>query len=385
MYFDTVDTKSHIALLKKDVAELAKINIVLSFDHELSLGGVSGTYENNLFNPTRQILTEANNLGVKVTLFTDVLCSLRFRDWDQEGFVRPYEEQLRSACQSGHDVQLHLHPHWLDTTFDDGRFIQSSRYSLHEFREETSPNDIEGIVRRGTEYLTNVCRSAIDDYRCIAFRAGGLNMSPSTGDIIQALVKSGILIDSSVAPGYKFISNVNSVDYSNTPAEPNWHISTSCIDGNKSRLTGKPSLFEVPIVTIPRNPLNNIPALIRRVMYASRAPRTEGITLYDVDTGMVEKLKRLAPFSSWMLSFDYYWSDGSYLVAMLKTYLRQYVSNTDDEIYVSTLSHPKSMGPGGLTVMREFISQARSEFGDDIEFVTFPQIASRVMNSKIHE
>ena len=62
---------------------MTKIYLNLSFDHELSLGGVRTTYDKNLFTPTRDILDVADSLGVPVTLFTDVLCGMRFREWDR--------------------------------------------------------------------------------------------------------------------------------------------------------------------------------------------------------------------------------------------------------------------------------------------------------------
>ena len=69
------------------------LKLLLSFDHELSLGGAS-SYDRNLFDPTDRLLDLADDLGVPVTLFTDVCCAIGFRDWDRDGFYRPYRRQI---------------------------------------------------------------------------------------------------------------------------------------------------------------------------------------------------------------------------------------------------------------------------------------------------
>ena len=356
---------------------MPRILINLAFDHELSLGGVSGSYRQNLFEPTLDVLQLADDLAVKVTLFTDVLCSLRFNEQGQHGFVENYEQQIRHACEAGHDVQLHLHPHWQLTDISEHGFDPSPRYRLHDFRDDSAPDNISGIVARSVRYLREICGEARSDYECVAYRAGGLSISPSTREIVAALWRNGIRIDSSIAPGYRFRSTLNSVDFTAAPMIPNWYFREDVCDSLDPR-ANRELLFEVPIATAPRNPINNLPALCRRLVFRARRPMTGGVPLTETNTGPIDKLKRLFPFSSWFLSFDYWWSSGEFLVSVLCQYLRRFDSAPPGDIIVSSLSHPKSMGPGGLAVMREFIDLARREFGDDIEFVTFPDINATI-------
>ena len=77
-----------------------KLTFLLSFDHELSLGGTD-SYTYNLFEPTELLLDLADNLSVPVILFTDVLCGIRFKEWDQSGFYVPYVKQLSSKLAGG--------------------------------------------------------------------------------------------------------------------------------------------------------------------------------------------------------------------------------------------------------------------------------------------
>jgi hypothetical protein len=347
---------------------MSKIYLAISFDHELSLGGVHSSYAANLFDPTRAILNEATALGIPVTLFTDVLSCLKFEEWREIDYSEPYKDKIREAIDSGHDVQLHLHPHWIETVFRNKKFIPSRKYSLDFFKDAPYPNDIFGIVESGTSFINELCQQADSTYRCIAYRAGGLNLAPSTHKILRALWDNGIRIDSSIAKGYKFKSTVNTVDYTDMPDAANWHIPIQG-DLNKVATSG---MFEVPLVSVPRNPVNNIPALIKRLTRPSLRPPETGVPLYDLDSNIFDKLSRLFPFSRWMLSFDLYYMSSENLMNMLRKYVRAH--KTQDVIIASAISHPKAMGPSNIKLMSDFVQKAYLEYGDDIEFCRFSDI-----------
>ena len=337
------------------------IYLNLAFDHELSLGGGVRSYEENLLAPTRALLDLAATLEVPITLFTDVLCGIRFRECEPAGFGRDFEQQLQAAAGTGQDVQLHLHPHWLDSRFENGRFVPCERYSLHDFRHSDEWGGIDGIVGMGVDYLEEVVRPVNSAYEVLAFRAGGLVIEPSTHEIAESLASRGVRYDSSVAPGYRFETQISKVDFSRVPSSPNWPLESSAIT-------------EIPIATAPRNTLNNLPALARRILRRSEAPCAGGFPLYDASSGLLDKAARLFPRSAWFLSFDLYWASGPYLVSLLDRYLAGRDCGEGEDIFVSTLSHPKSMGAGGLRVMEEFVGAARTKYGDQLRFCTFPDL-----------
>ncbi|HEY4798602.1 MAG TPA: hypothetical protein VII99_05940, partial [Bacteroidia bacterium] len=164
---------------------MKRLKIFLTFDHELPLGGINTDYKHTLFKPTLQVLQLAEQLDVRVTLFTDVCCALRFKEWDPEKFFRPYEEQVQYAVANGHDVQLHLHPHWLTSDFKSGSFVPSSDFKLSDFRNKKYPDDIAGIIEKGVDFLRSSCKPADSNYNCIAFRSGGYNLEPASDIIFQ--------------------------------------------------------------------------------------------------------------------------------------------------------------------------------------------------------
>ena len=97
------------------------INLLYSIDYELFW-----THNDDevrvLVEPTERLLRQAEALGVRYTLFVDVLCLFRYRELGLHRFVDAVEDQLRDAVRRGHDVQTHLHPHWT-TGGTEGRHV----------------------------------------------------------------------------------------------------------------------------------------------------------------------------------------------------------------------------------------------------------------------
>jgi hypothetical protein len=339
----------------------AKIRVVLAFDHELSLGGAPD-YNANLFEPTRQLLQLADDAGVRVVLFTDVLCAMAHERWGQTTFVERYRDSLKAALADGHDLQLHLHPHWLTSQFENGAFRPSRDFALANF------DDLESVIRDGASYLRELGCEADPAYRCIAFRAGGYNMAPQTGRILRALYEEGIRIDSSIIKGFRFRSAISAIDFTGTTHRANWYVP---LDGpiNASSDHG---MFEVPIASAPRTPVNNLPFLVRRVLHRKRKYSDGGRGIHDGVSSRSEKLKRMFPQSAWPLSFDNFADSAQDVFSVLRRHVEAHAG--EEEIICATVSHPKSMGAHARNVMRGFIERARDEYGANVDFPTFAQL-----------
>ena len=100
-----------------------KPQILLSLDYELFFGAQTGTVDQCLLRPTEALAETVKKHGAHLSLFVDALYLQRLsaearryprlqRDFD--AICR----QLESLKQDGHDIQLHIHPHWIDSHFD---------------------------------------------------------------------------------------------------------------------------------------------------------------------------------------------------------------------------------------------------------------------------
>ncbi len=343
-----------------------KIKLLLSFDYELPLGGIEKSYSHSLFEPAGKLLDMARQLEVPVNFFADILCLIRFKEWDHDNFFVPFRKQLHQALKEKHDVQLHIHPHWINSTFQDGHFIPSTSFTLSDFAGNPHPDNIDGIIEKGARFLTDICREAIPEYKCVAYRAGGYNLYPETAKILQSLYNNGIRIDSSVIKGYCFFSDVVKIDFRKMPGKPNWYMS---LNGDFKKEADK-GIFEIPIASIPKK-IFEVPTRFKLKKYSGRCPENRGKMLHTSrHVSITDKIRQM--LSSRMLTFDNYTYSPEYLMKILNYNIKKYSKYND--IVLSVISHPKTMGDYSFFLMKNFVEQAREKYKDNIEFCRYSEI-----------
>lgn len=352
-------------------AKVKKCKLLLTFDHELPLGSLHTSFETALFEPTNKVLSTAEDMNVPVTLFTDVLCAIKFKEWSRQDFFEPYQNQLHEVLKRGHDVQLHIHPHWLTTHYNGQNYLPSRDFTLAGFASHPRHN-IDSIIKSGVTFLNDSCKKVDKTYQCIAYRGGGYNLFPHKDDIINSLLKYGILFDSSVCKGYYFKSSLSEVDYRKTPSQPNWYLETEIYAGN----TDNPGIMEIPIAGIPKK-LFEIPTKFKMKKYAGRAPDNFGSQIHENPySGLKNKLRLM--LSSRMLNFDNYTYSSDYLIKILEHNINKY--RAYDEIMLCAIGHPKSMSNYSFQLFREFIEKVREKFHDKVEFNTYRKLYGEMKN-----
>ena len=196
--------------------------LVLSQDYELFFG-VSGTPGKCLFEPCDALLAFASANDSRITFYVDAGMLLAMRRYESgSNHVRRQRDDIRnhinSLARAGHEIGLHVHPHWEDTRWaDDGWDFSATRYQLREF----SDAEIAEIMRSYTHELAELAEGAIASYR-----AGGFCVEPFER-IGGALKDQGISIDSSVVPGAKLKDAAKGFDFSDAPGLSWWHFSGS--------------------------------------------------------------------------------------------------------------------------------------------------------------
>lgn len=342
------------------------IKIFLTFDYELPLGGITRSYDHSLFSPTLELLDLAEDLNVPFVFFADILSFIKFKEWKIEDYTNPFKEQIKQILQAGHDVQLHLHPHWLESVFKSGRFIPSGKYTLASFAGNPYPLNIEGIIETGTKELNKIGREVFKDYNCIAYRAGGYNLVPETSEILRTLYKYGIRFDSSICRGYYYVSDSSLVDYRYVPDLPNWYLP---FDGKLSKPGEvKESILEIPIAGKPKG-LFEMPTSFKMKKYKNRAVENRGKIVHTTtsDVNKNEKIKQL--LSSRMLTVDNHTYAPGYLMKILDYNIKRH--ERYDKIMLSLIGHPKSMDSYHYHLLSSFVKKAKEKYGDMLSFVTF--------------
>jgi hypothetical protein len=341
---------------------MTRIRLLLTFDYELPLGGCS-SYQKGLFEPAEALINLATARKIKIILFADICSAAFFRKWDYKGFYQPFAEQLKNALTKNHEVQLHIHPHWINSRYENGTYYPSDWKILSKFKNEQFPLNIEGIIGTASQELNEICAGNAN-YNCIAYRGGGYNLQPETNIILTNLYKNGIRYDSSIIKGYYFKSDIQEEDFRKMPSKANWIIP---FEGplNGSAETG---IMEVPIASMPATPCNRFLRIYNKLknknLYNQLKYDNKGIGHTGKEKDLAGRIKTTI-WAPLVLSFDHLHQDLTMLDSIIKYQFKVYKG--EKEIAVCLNSHPKTLGPYHLEQMAKFIDLIESKYKDTIE------------------
>ncbi|MDB4202980.1 hypothetical protein N9767_01220 [Planktomarina temperata] len=206
-------------------------NICLSFDYELFFGNESGTVEQCLIYPTNKIKTLLVEYDVECIFFVDALYLLRLSREQAPSAVRDYKmicEQLRELYKIGVKIELHIHTHWLDATYDEftntWSFRDLSRYRLHALSSDSDdPNSMTKVFSDAKHQLMGIINPLDPKYSPAMFRAGGWCLEPFDR-IRDVMAENEVFIDSSVAHDFSLVSVAHDVNFRGFPEKNQWNF-----------------------------------------------------------------------------------------------------------------------------------------------------------------
>lgn len=221
------------------------IHIIFTPDYEIHGNGV-GSPMKLMVEPTYRNLDLFENYGAKLTIMADVAEILKFKEYFETQGKDDYHyndiiKQLKYAVTSSHDVQLHLHPTYFNAQLKNGVWEQDPRSYI--LKEETY-DSLLMMIKQTKDFLTQTLIDVKKDYNCMAFRAGGWQMQPST-NIVRALIDNGIRIDTTVFKNGNR-RGTNSFDYSSA----HHSLLPWPVDENEiCQMNQEGRLIEIPIYT----------------------------------------------------------------------------------------------------------------------------------------
>jgi len=312
------------------------MNIYFTFDYELFFGKNSGTLDNCIIKPTNKLIKIADKYNVKFIFFVDSGYIIKLNEYREkypilDADYQKITSQIKQLHDQGHDIQLHIHPHWEDSYFDGEKWIMdTTRYRLHQFNEK----EIDDIVFRYKKVLTEI----VGD-RIFAFRAGGWCIQPFD-KISKALQKHNIWLDSTLYKNGLNLSSTHFIDFRNMPEKIKWKFSSDpLVEDEKGFFT------EVAIGSMKMSPLfywkfafTKKFATTKHQMFGDGAP--VGASKKDI-------LKMLIKPSYSAISCDGYKSS-----LLVKAY-NQYLKEEKDNFVV--IGHPKATSEFSLGMLNEFI------------------------------
>ncbi len=216
-------------------------HFITTVDYEV-FGCGGGSPKACVVDPTQRALAVCQRFGAPMTIFVDTaefLAMGRSGDTPAAAAANVVERQLVDATNSGHDLQLHLHPQWIGARLTEkGWQVDLGRYRTADL----PPSEMVEIIDDGLSWLGRLRRQGGAVADVTAFRAGGWCIQPSA-TLVETLVRAGIRIDSSVAPGIWNATQLDWYDFRASPApRSHWPV-----NGDVTRPADQGTFMEVPI------------------------------------------------------------------------------------------------------------------------------------------
>jgi hypothetical protein len=220
-----------------------RLGLILSNDWEL-YGDGSGDFWDIQHRRLSQMLDAADSVGAKITVMAEVGQQWAHQriaiheKWAQD-VVGAWEGILVETLRRGSDVQLHLHPQWLEARREAGRWILN--FENWAF-SSLSPEIMTSTLKRAKTYLESLLQPVRAEYRTVLFRAGAFCIEPAS-EAIKALRKAGLLADTSVTKG---LCNPRFYDYRHAPSHVlPWQVGDSSV----TQVGDSSEIVEIPILS----------------------------------------------------------------------------------------------------------------------------------------
>ena len=315
------------------------MNVVITLDYEIYFGASSGTAERTLLQPTEALMQLARRHAVPLVVFVDAMWLLRLREEAPRHAALMAEhyrvsQQLENLVRAGHELQLHIHPHWQDTAWTDaGWKMDLGRYRIHAF----SDAEIHDMVNRGTQALRAIAGN--DAVR--AFRAGGWCIQPFDR-LRRPLLDAGIRIDSTVFRGGSQHSDSHDYDFTAAPALSRWQFENDPLQAQPGG-----SFLEVPIASHRVSPWWFWrQGLVRQLGLRSRRALGAGAA---VKPSRADLLRKLTQATTSVVSLD------GAKAGFLET-ARQHYRRAGLEDFV-VIGHPKAVTRHSLQLLDRFLGR----------------------------
>ncbi len=320
------------------------MNIYITLDYELFFGASSGTAEDCIIKPTQALLNIVEPYGIKFTCFVDsgYLLALEKYKADNKFLQGEYEKvtrQIKYLSQSGHGIELHIHPHWEDSIYENGKWIfDTSRYRLSHFSKEAAAD----IVTRYTDVLKR-----ITDIDPVAYRAGGWSAQPF-GHIKDALKRNGVTIDSTVFPNGYHESDNQKYDFRNVPQ----YVTEYKFSNDLTLEDSEGEFTEIPISST-----KVAPFFFWKFALAKMLKQNKHVAFGNGGAIAMPKrqLLRLMLIPSYtVVSIDGYKSN------LIQKSFRRYKRHTSEKGNFVLIGHPKAFTPYSLNKLNEFLANVQS-------------------------
>jgi hypothetical protein len=363
---------------------MTKFEFLITLDYELPVNKKPDVMR-HIVKPTDDLLRVCEQFGVKVTVMVEIgelwafekernRCFAEYLGYDPGARIR---DQLVDAVTMGHDVQLHLHPQWLNARWEGAQWhLDYSKYRVTDL----DYGELVDVLRAGKEYLETLLRPHCEHYRCLGFRSGNWITQPSA-KYLGALHEAGLRSDTSVFKwGYRNTPSVY-LDYRNAysnilPWAASWD------DINRPSEDG--GIVEFPIYAEPASIFGMLS--FRRLKVAADYLREDRKNAGAVRTSVSQsardhqhfwnKARRVFGIHSKKLDFCKL-SKREMLQMFKNVWTGTFQNKEVHNIPIVMIGHSKD--PISSVELGGVFAEVSKLFGDSLEFVTYRQIIPKYL------
>jgi len=177
-----------------------RLGIIFTNDWEL-YGDGSGDFWDVQYKPMNELLELFDDNDVKMSIMAEVGQQISFKSIAKSNnevmnICTAWEDLVKRAVKSNHDVQLHFHPQWIGAKYDGKWHLRNENWAIGKLSE----NEIKHIISIGKNYLEQLLVPVKSDYKCNCFRAGAYYIEPSEL-VLKVLKEYDFICDTSVTKG----------------------------------------------------------------------------------------------------------------------------------------------------------------------------------------
>ncbi|SCY73684.1 hypothetical protein [Desulfoluna spongiiphila] len=328
------------------------LNIILTIDYEI-FGDGSGDVKKHVVKPTEHILNICNKYSVPLTIMFEVNEYQKFVEYDLElnkklGYspAQEMKKQVLDAYSIGHDVQLHIHPQWVDAVYKDGKWAMiDSELSITEF----SRSKIHSVIQQGKTTLENLIYEVDKEYTVSAMRLTNLPWVEAPMEVHSAMIKTGIFVHSLAVSDFS-----SSLGY--------WQLAPDNL------------IYEIPIHSVPdygykRLSWHRIKTALYRKFNKSNSVSKHDISISRNYIKMFLQLKYLL-FQPYSFKWDFCKQSWKKMLIFLDEAEKKY-NYAKNEIPLVMISHSKDFF--NESNFEKFLSKVNTEYcrKGKIKFTTF--------------
>jgi hypothetical protein len=340
---------------------------VLTIDYELFLGVKTGTVKDCMIEPTEKLSSILEKNESSMTVFWDILHYYRLLELEKSFSElhhdrRLIEEQILDLASRGHDIQLHLHPHWLDAKYENNKWVFNyARFKLHNLSDENNPEDINtviGCVSITKKLMEKLIRKVNPDYKVTGFRAGGYLIEPF--ELLRsAFVNNNIRVDSSICPGLHNDNKISPYDFRTYPDDSKY-----VFDSTPKFKSENGTFIEVPVATIKLSGFRNFYyKVLRKVKYPSLETERKGGGVAGVITARRDSKTKNILASLFKSQFYQFTTDSNFREKFDFMFNKLPDNST-------MILHPKLLNTHTINLLDEYVSSNNVRFISIQNFLT---------------